>query len=119
MRTYFELISEMSKSDLQELESRLTVLIEHLLKITHVTGQVAHDNLRGWNQTVRNQRRDLAAHIRDNRGLKSKLTEQMLDKAYRIALANVKTEYRTMPFPPARQLSLDEIAGPEIAMALK
>jgi hypothetical protein len=35
----------------------------------------------------------------------------MLDRAYRIALAKVKTEYRTMPFPATRQLSLDEIVG--------
>ena len=73
MKTYFELMTEMSKSDLQELESRMIVLIEHLLKSGHVAGQVAHDNLRGWNQTVRNQRRDLAAHIKANPGLKSKL----------------------------------------------
>ena len=113
MKTYFELITEMSKSDLQELESRIIVLIEHLLKSGHVAGQVAHDNLRGWNQTVRNQRRDLAAHIKANPGLKSKLTDQMLDKVYRIAVTNIKTEYRTTHFPPSRQLSLDDIAGPE------
>jgi hypothetical protein len=119
MKTYFELITEMSKSDLQELESRIVVLMEHLLKIGHVTGQVAHDNSRGWNQTVRNQRRDLAAHIKANPGLKSKLTEQMLDKVYRIAVANVKTEYRTTSFSSSRQLSLEDVVGPEIVLALK
>ena len=119
MKTYFELITEMSKSDLQELESRLTVLMEHSLKIGHVTGRVAHDNVRGRNHTVRNQRRDLAAHIRANPGLKSKLTGQMLDKVYRVALAKVKTEFRTTPFPLSRQLSLDEIVGPELVATLK
>ena len=119
MKTYFELITEMSKSDLQELESRIIVLLEHLLKIRHVIGQASLDNSRGWNQTVRNQRRDLAAHIKANPGLKSKLTEQMLDQVYRIAVANVKTEYRTTHFPSRRQSSMNDIVGPEIVLALK
>lgn len=119
MKTYFELVTDMSKSDLQELESRLTVLIEHLLKLAHVTGQAPRDNFRGWNQTVRNQRRDLAAHIKANPGLKSKLTEELLDDIYRVALAKSKTEFRGAAFPSARRLSLDEIVRPEVVLALE
>ena len=107
-----------TKSDTQDDRELYSGLI-HLLKSGHVAGQVAHDNLRGWNQTVRNQRRDLAAHIKANPGLKSKLTDQMLDKVYRIAVTNIKTEYRTTHFPPSRQLSLDDIAGPETVLAMK
>ena len=33
MKTLFELGADMSKTDIRELENRLTVLIEHLLKI--------------------------------------------------------------------------------------
>jgi len=109
VNTCYELVAEMSKSDLQELESRLVVLIEHLLKIAHVTGQVGHDNARGWNQTVRNQRRDLAAHIRANPGLKSKLSEEWIDKAHRVALTALSF----------RRLSLDEIVGPDVVALLK
>ncbi|HTX34849.1 MAG TPA: DUF29 family protein [Bryobacteraceae bacterium] len=93
MKTYFE------------LDSRLTVLIEHLLKLAHVSGQVARDNFRGWNQTVRNQRRDLVAHIKANPGLKSKLTEELL--------------VLTAAFPSSRRLSLDEIVGQEVVLALE
>ncbi|MCC6389412.1 MAG: DUF29 family protein [Bryobacterales bacterium] len=39
MKTYPQLISEMSKSELRELESRLGVIVEHLLKIRYVKGQ--------------------------------------------------------------------------------
>jgi hypothetical protein len=93
MKTYFELAAEMSKSDLRELESRLTVLIEYLLKLAHVTGRAAKDNQTGWNQTVGYQREDLALHFEQNQGLKSKLTHAMLDKVYRSALATVRKEY--------------------------
>jgi hypothetical protein len=119
MNTYFELATDMSKTDVRELENRLRVLIEHLLKLRHITGPVATDNSRGWNQTVRYQRRDLALHIEEKAGLKSKLNEPMLDKAYRAALTNVKEQYPATPFPPTRELSLKEVVGPEITAVLK
>ncbi len=53
MKTYQELLTEMSKSEIRELESRLSVIIEHLLKIQHVKGQIGLDNLRGWTKSVR------------------------------------------------------------------
>jgi hypothetical protein len=119
MNTCYELVTEMSKSDLQELESRLIVLIEHLLKIAHVTGQVGHDNARGWNQTVRNQRRDLAAHRRANPGLKSKLSEEWIGEAYRVALVNARAEHPALTALSFRRLSLDEIVGPDVVALLK
>lgn len=99
MKTHFELAVEMSKTDVRELENRLTVLIEHLLKLSHVTGRVAKDNLRGWNQTVRYQRRDLAMHIEENAGLKSKVSEATLNKTYRTALSTVQKDYPDVIFP--------------------
>ncbi|MCC6363637.1 MAG: DUF29 family protein [Bryobacterales bacterium] len=40
MKTYQDFITEMSKSEIRELESRLGVIIEHLLKIKYVKGQI-------------------------------------------------------------------------------
>ena len=119
MKTYFELATEMGKTEVRELENRLVVLIEHLLKISYVTGRVAKDNFRGWNQTVRYQRRDLALHIERNKGLKSKLTQAMLDRAYKTALATVKEEYPSMTFPTNCQFSIEEIVGPEVVTEMK
>lgn len=119
MKTLFELGADMSKTDIRELENRLTVLIEHLLKIAHVTGPAAKDSFRGWNQTVRYQRRDLALHIEQNKGLKSKLTEAMLDKAYRAALSTVKKQYPATTFPATSRFSIEEVLGPDALAALK
>ena len=118
MKTYWDLATDMSKTELRELENRLTVLIEHLLKLVHVTGQLRTDNLRGWNQTVRYQRRDLLNHIMQNRGLKSKLTRSLLDKVYRAAIGTVEKEYPSAFFPVTRSFSLEAVAGPDVIAAL-
>lgn len=76
-------------------------------------------NAQNPNQTVPYQRRDLGLHVQENAGLKSKLTHGMLDKAYRTALATLKEEYPGIIFPPIRQLSLEEILGPEALAALR
>ena len=101
MKTYWESATDMSRTDLRELENRLAVLVEHLLKIGYVTGQVHTENLQGWNQTVRSQRRDRARHIQQNKALKSKLTQSLFEKIYRIAAGAVMQEYRFTAFPPS------------------
>ena len=53
MKTSQDFITEMSKSEIRELESRLSVIVEHLLKVRHVEGQIGLDNLRGWKNSVR------------------------------------------------------------------
>ena len=114
MKTYLEFVAEMSKGEQRELESRLAIAIEHLLKLQYVRGQTLTDNLRGWQKSLRNQHTELADHIEANKGLKSKLTAELVDRIYRSVLLDLKAQYPHTPFPSSRQLSMEEIVGPGV-----
>lgn len=114
-----DFISDMSKSEVRELESRLAVIVEHLLKIKYVKGQVALENLRGWKKSVRDQQSELADHIDENPGLKAKLTDALLDRVYRTAVGGLNKDYPAIPFPRIRQLAMNEIVGPDVSPKLK
>ena len=66
-----EEIESMGRSEQRELESRLTVLLQHLLKWQF------QPKRRGasWQATIRVQRRDLARHIDRNPSLRPQITE--------------------------------------------
>ena len=54
-----EEIDSMGKSQRRELKTRLTVLIEHLLKLQYWTTEKEY-NARGWLNTIVEQRRQIA-----------------------------------------------------------
>jgi len=93
-----EEIEDMGKRQKQELRSRLTVLLMHLLKWQYQPG------FRGssWQATVKEQRISIADHLAENPSLKA-LLAQTHEKAYRHAvLAAVKeTGLDETAFPAA------------------
>ena len=119
MKAYQDFITEMSKSETREFESRLSVIIEHLLKIGHIKGQIGIDNLRGWKKSVRDQMNELADHIEENPGLKPKITDTLLDTVYRSVIGGLKKDYPAIQFPRTRQLSVEEIVGSNVIALLK
>ena len=72
-------LSDMSKSDRRELESRLLILIAHLLKwqFQYQTLSERWREFKGdsWRATIVEQRKQLAVLLRQSPGLKSILTE--------------------------------------------
>jgi hypothetical protein len=82
-----EEIESMGRSVKRELVSRLAVLLLHLLKWQH---QPAFRS-RGWQLTIKGQRRNLARHLRDNPSLKSHLDQAMAD-AYGDATIDAERE---------------------------
>lgn len=64
-----EELEGLTKSDKRELESRLTVLLEHLLKLGYWEQEKAQ-NQRLWRVTVREQRRQIKKLLRDSPSLK-------------------------------------------------
>ncbi len=109
----------MGKSELRELESRLSVLIEHALKIKYVKGQAGTDNSRGWNKSLRNQRSELVIHLTRHPGLKTELNDALLDKAHRAVLARLALAYPGFRFPRVRQLSIADVVGRDVMMILQ
>ena len=111
-------LSDMSKSDRRELESRLLILIAYLLK-RQFQYQALSERWRefkgdGWRATIVEQRKQLAVLLRQSPGLKSILPET-ISSTYPNAVDLASKETRMPPdtFPaqcpyPATQLFDDE-----------
>ena len=80
-------IESMGKTEKRELVSRLTVLLLHLLKWQFQPGHRGHS----WRNSVRIQRREVAAHMVDNPSLKA-LLSQSIDQAYGTAVIQAEDE---------------------------
>ncbi len=114
-----EELSDMSKSERRELESRLLILIAHLLKWEYQY-QALSERWRefkgdSWRATIVEQRKQLAVLLRQSPGLKSVLAEAILT-AYpdAIDLASKETQLPPETFPalcpyPAEQLLKDGV----------
>ena len=109
-----EEIEDMAKKVKRELESRLEVLLMHLLK-----WQFQPDR-RGasWEITIKGQRREITDLLSENPSLKSKLDE-ITAKAYKHATyyAHIETGFPEEDFPPnctwAYEDFMDEDFWPE------
>jgi hypothetical protein len=108
-----EEIEDMGKSVRRELTSRLAVLFLHLLKWQFQPA--FHGN--SWRLTLKEQRRALRRHLRDNPSLKSYLDQAMTD-AYGDATigAQRETGLAAETFPETCPFAFDQaiatISGP-------
>jgi hypothetical protein len=101
-----EEIESLGKQQRQELRSRLSVLLGHLLKWEYQPERRS----RSWLATIRVQRRDLWRLINDNPSLKSYLAEALLE-SYENGkdLAMGETNLPANTFPQDCPYSLEEI----------
>ena len=100
------LIEEMeilASRDRAEVESRLIVLWVHLLKRIYVNSE--YDN-RGWEVTIREQRRQLRILLKQSPSLKRYFTA-VLDQAWEEALMEVREDYPSFQFPDVWAFSLN------------
>ncbi len=101
-----EEIESMGRSEQQQLENRLTVLLLHLLKWQF------QPNLRGnsWRLTIKEQRARITRHIRKNPSLQAILGETIVD-AYSDATleAERETGLPDTTFPAACPWSFEQI----------
>lgn len=97
LENLIEEIEAMGKSEKRALESRLVVLLQHLLKWQH------QPNFRGrsWQLTIKEQRLQIQKILRDNPSLKRELQTCFLD-AYTFAIIQA-----------AKETGLDEKTFPE------
>ena len=82
-----EEIESMGRSEKRELVSRLTILLQHLLKWQFQPGRRSVS----WRLSIENTRLQLEDHLKDNPSLKSQLDEVMRS-AYRRALNDAVSE---------------------------
>lgn len=96
-----EEIESLGRSDKKELKSRLVTLLAHLLKRLYIDS--AYDN-RGWEITIREQRKELLLLLEQSPSLSGYFAE-VFDGAYAIALAEVQEDYAKVTFPDRWPLS--------------
>lgn len=104
-----EEIESMGKAEKRELESRLKVLLMHLLKwLYQPAGQCT-----SWRLMIKEQRREVISHLRDNPSLKARLSETIAD-AYGVAIfaAARETSLSEEIFPAECPWSFDQIMDP-------
>jgi hypothetical protein len=103
-----EEIESMGRSEKRELESRLTVLLQHLLKWKY------QPNRRGksWELTIKGQRSRFLRVLKENPGLKSKLDGCLLN-AYQDAVVEAakETGFDESFFPETCPWRWDEITN--------
>ena len=99
-----EEIEDMGRSEKRELESRLELLLMHLLKWQF------QSNLRSrsWQLTIKEQRLRLEKLLAENPSLKSFLADS-LEKIYQLAMISAERETGLSSFPESCPYSLTEI----------
>lgn len=103
LENLIEEIESLGISQKKELLSRLTTLLEHLIKRLYVNSP---DDYNGWERTIRNQRKELKLLLYQVSSLKARWNEAF-STAWRFALAEVTKEYQSVPFPSEWQFSCD------------
>ncbi len=105
-----EEVETMGRSEKRELESRLTVLLLHLLKWKYQDVR----QRRSWVLSIIEQRLKFEETLEENPGLKSKL-DDILKKAYRYAVieASKETKISIKIFPKLCPWELDKITDSE------
>jgi hypothetical protein len=98
-----EELESLAGRDRRELEQRLKVLIEHLLKRCYVDLLECD---RGWEITIINQRSELVSLLEQSPSLKRHFL-LMFDRAFQTALTIVQLEYPDTKFPATWQFSQD------------
>jgi len=105
-----EEIEDMGKSEQRELESRLEVLLAHLLKWQFQAGY------RGvsWELTIEEQRRRISDHLMKNPSLKSKIQDAYMSSwRYAIILATKETKLPRSTFPEQCPWTFEQATNPD------
>jgi hypothetical protein len=102
-----EEISALGRSEKHELENRLEVLLEHLLKRGYINN--AYDN-RGWEITIKEQRKKIRRLLRDSPSLKN-YGEALIAEIWQDARSDVQDLYPTILLPETNPFSesLDQL----------
>lgn len=117
LNSLVEEIEGLAKADKRELRNRLTILLEHLLKLAYWEEE-RQTCARGWKNTIREQRRQINLLLNDSPSLKLFLLEIFVecyanareDASEKTSLP-IDTFPGHCPFTPEETLDLDYLPG--------
>ncbi len=95
LENLIEEVESLGRSERRELLSRLTTLVEHLIKRLYVP---IPNDYNGWERTIREQRRQLRALLKDSPSLMSTWSE-FFPEAWDAARNDLCEEYKQVSFP--------------------
>ncbi|MBD2654342.1 DUF29 domain-containing protein [Synechocystis sp. FACHB-383] len=95
LENLIEEVESLGISQRRELLSRLTTLLEHLLKQLYVN---LPDDYNGWERTIREQRKQIRILLKDAPSLKM-IWSKIFIQAWELAIADVRDGYLTVSFP--------------------
>jgi vacuolar-type H+-ATPase catalytic subunit A/Vma1 len=98
-----EEIEGLAGRDRAEVQSRLRVLLAHMLKRLYVDSSYHY---RGWENTIREQRRQLETLLEQSPSMRRFLDDVFL-KEWQKALTDVRKEYPKTQFPDRWQFEFD------------
>jgi Domain of unknown function DUF29 len=103
LESLVEEIEGLAGRDKRELESCLEVLLSHLLKRVYVQSP---DDYRGWEITIREQRRQLEKLLKQSPSLRNYWVE-VFPECWENALSDTREDYPQVEFPNEWNLSTD------------
>ncbi|MFM7601097.1 MAG: DUF29 domain-containing protein [Pseudanabaena sp.] len=99
-----EELEDMGRAEKRELESRLEILLMHLLKWQFQPSKRS----RSWQLTIKEQRLRLQKHLKQNPSLKAAISD-VLDDAYQLAVVSAEKETGLDIFPEICPYKADQV----------
>ncbi len=99
-----EAIEDMGRAERRELESRLEILLMHLLKWQF---QPSHRS-RSWQLTIKEQRLRLQRHLKQNPSLKAAISD-VFEDVYQLAIVSAEKETGLDIFPEIYPYTYEQV----------
>ena len=99
-----EELEDMGRAEKRELESRLEILLMHLLKWQFQPSKRS----RSWQLTIKEQRLRLQKHLKQNPSLKAAIAD-VFDDAYQLAVVSAEKETGLDIFPEICPYNADQV----------
>ncbi|OYQ66175.1 hypothetical protein B9G53_04955 [Pseudanabaena sp. SR411] len=103
LENLIEEIEDLGRSYRDELESRLDVLLSHILKRLYVP---LVNDYNGWERTIREQRKQIRRRLEKSPSLKNYLPE-VFDDIWQDVIKEVREDYPQYEFPDLWQFERD------------
>ena len=89
-----EEIEDLGNRNAREVRSRITQILEHLLKLKLARGVILEYNRGGWRASIVRERQELDALFEESPSLRRLVGPELLEACYQRAAERIAAEYR-------------------------